>query len=125
MYVTSGTRTAASQARAMFEKIRAGASMNDYPQQALRGIMAAYRAGMAAHETDAQIENRMAAVIQAQMNSGIFISPHLTGRGVDVRTRDLTPEQERTLERIAGEEGVRTHPEGRPPHLHLTFPRQP
>lgn len=95
--------------------------MSDYPRTSLQPIMDAYYTG----GTEAQIVARMTAVIQGQMDRGVYISPHLTGRGIDVRTRDLSVEQRDVLQRIAAQEGVRVHPEGRPPHLHLTFPPEP
>jgi hypothetical protein len=124
MRVTSGTRNAGAQARAMYDKFAAGASGSDYAnQQAMRQIRQAYRDGMANGQTRDQIIANMTAVIENQVNRGIYISPHMTGRGADIRTRDLSPDERQRLEQIVRDEGGTPLPEGRPPHLHIQFPR--
>jgi hypothetical protein len=120
LQITSGSRSAERQAKAMFDKIRGGE--NPYADAAAYNeILSAYNSAQAEGMNRTQTEAAMAAVIATQMARGVFISRHLTGRAVDVRTRDLSPADKTVLDALVSAEGGTIIHEGAPPHTHYQF----
>ena len=121
IYVTSGTRTAAQQAGAMYYKLAHGDLLNEYNNRhAANEISQAYINGVAAHKAEAGIISDMTTVISNQMSNGVYISRHLRGGAVDVRNRDMSREQKAAfLESVRAVNNVTVLNEGIPPHYHL------
>lgn len=118
--ITSGTRNAYEQARAMYEKLRLGQRLTsiylDY--DAAAEIQAAYDAHR--RRGRAPCVNAMARVIERQIARGRYISRHLRESAVDVRSRDMTPRERRIFEQVVATfERVSLLYEGTPPHFHL------
>jgi Putative peptidoglycan binding domain len=89
--VTSGTRTPRSRAAAMFKKLtRGGISPHFYRnRQAYEEILAAYNAARKARANEQATVDAMTRVIDRQVSKGIYISLHLRGEAVDVRSRGM------------------------------------
>lgn len=120
LHVTSGTRTPREQAEAMYEKLQLGEQLTrtyrDF--EAASEIQAAYRSHR--RHGRAACVRAIAQVIRRQLRRGCYISRHLHASAVDVRSRDMSPRQQRVFrEIVAGVEGVELLQEGRPPHFHL------
>lgn len=120
LHVTSGTRTPREQAEAMYEKLQLGEQLTrtyrDYA--AASEIESAYRSHR--RHGRAACVRAIARVIRGQLRRGCYISRHLHASAVDVRSRDMSPRQQRVFrEVVAGVEGVELLQEGRPPHFHL------
>lgn len=111
LVVTSGYRDAAAQARAMLDKIEQGGP----DELRIYGDRAAVAALLALPRTEAA----WTAQIAAWEAAGRRLSRHQTGRGVDIRTRDIDPARVRQIETAARALGWDTLLEGIPPHLHL------
>ena len=122
LVVTSGSRTANSQARAMYDRFQLGETGGYSNPQANSEILLVYRAGMSAGRSQEQIVADMTNVIQGQMARGILISGHLSDRACDVRSRDLSSDQVRQLMEISRAQGAVPILEGSPPHVHIQFP---
>lgn len=86
--IRSGKRDALQQATAMFKNARAfglRSVITTYRnKRAVREIMAPYQAN---RRRPRKAQREMARVIESQMARGIYISNHLRGRAVDVRSR--------------------------------------
>lgn len=124
LVVTSGARNATSQAQAMYSKVRAGGSiLHEYRRSsAARAINKAYVRGRKAKKSADEVVADMAAEITGQITRGVFISKHLVSGAVDVRSRNLTRSQRRSLIRAArAEPKVSVLEERHPPHFHITF----
>lgn len=120
--VTDGTRTAHDQARQIYNKIQLNDTGIYRDQTSLAEIRRAYDAGVRAHKSRAQIVNDMAAVIQAQVDRGVYISRHLRAGAVDVSVRGMTAADEREFRAsVAAVGGTEVLRETRPPHFHLQF----
>ena len=69
--VTSGTRGSASQAQAMFDKLKLGDNLDIYSNKVARDeIVKAYNDGIAAVKGNSEIVSDMAAVINNQIAAG-------------------------------------------------------
>jgi hypothetical protein len=125
LVITSGPRTPESQAAAMYLKLITGG------RGALRRL---YRNTEAAHEIKRaydlaagrrkrypEIVAAMAAAIRLQMAQGVFISPHLKGGAVDIRSRTMNARAKAALrDAVATFPGMRLiREEKTPPHFHL------
>ena len=62
----------------------------------------------------------MTDVIRAQMDRGVYVSRHLRGGAVDIRTRDVAAEDLLSLKSIIMRHGGSVLREG--DHLHVQFP---
>lgn len=112
--ITSGVRSAVAQARAMIGKLRAGDDLAVYRRQDLvREVKAAWRNGGGV--------SGVAAVIRAQVARGAYLSRHLTGRAIDVRSRGMSAAQKADFEAAATAHASSWVLERRPPHYHLQF----
>ncbi|WP_434044465.1 MULTISPECIES: hypothetical protein [Sorangium] len=120
LVITSGTRDANRQARAMFTKLRLGEDLLQLYRNkaAVREIKKAYQAN--ASKPPEQAVAAMEAVIQDQIDRGIYISAHLRRGAVDVRNRTMSSKEKRAfLESAAEVGGVLVIDESTPPHYHL------
>jgi len=122
LFVTSGTRTPASQAAAMYVLLSKGSDLSLYKDQAAaQAIRTLFLAGQQAEQDKAQILAAMTAALEEQVNQGTYLSQHLTGRAVDIRNRDMTPQEKATFEQIARGFAALVLEEEIPPHYHLQF----
>jgi hypothetical protein len=120
LVITSGTRDANRQARAMYTKLKLGDDLLAIYRNkaAVQEIKRAYRA--ASGKPPEKVVTAMEAVIQDQIDRGIFISAHLRQGAVDVRNRTMSRKEKRAfLESVAEVGGVRVLEETRPAHYHL------
>ncbi len=118
--ITSGSRTPQSQAAAMYSNLSAGKTLRIYKnQRAAKQIEHAYQQGKAARKSKQQTISDMASVIWTQMRSGIYISRHLHQGAVDVRTRGLSAQDQKTFISVANSLGYSVIYEG--DHFHIQF----
>jgi hypothetical protein len=120
--VTSGTRDAAQQARAMYKMMRLGGDpLRLYRnKEAAREIKRAYEQARAAKKSPDDIVNEMYSVIQKQIARGVYISAHLRAGAVDVRSRDLNgADKKHFAAALANMKDVQMLEEFTPPHFHL------
>jgi hypothetical protein len=118
--VWSGTRSAAGQARAMYDNFKKRRNKETYKNEAaFNEIRQAYDNGMEAGHNPDQIISDMSRVIQSQINQGIFISRHMLERGADINP-DMNERDKRILEQIVRdqERGSMLDADN---HLHLQF----
>ena len=105
--VTSAIRTPRQQAQAVYNKIQLGDDITKiYNYSYAQAMISAYP------NIDA-----MTTVVES-MDS----TPHVRGRGVDIRTTDLTPDQITRIRKACTDLGCKTLLETTPPHLHITIP---
>ncbi|WP_437570179.1 hypothetical protein [Sorangium sp. So ce542] len=120
LVITSGTRDANRQARAMFTKLRLGEDLLKLYRNkaAVQEITKAYRASSG--KPPEQVVDAMEAVIQDQIDRGIYVSAHLRRGAVDVRNRTMSPKEKRAFLESASEVGgVLVIEETTPAHYHL------
>lgn len=115
--VTSGVRTAASQARALRTKL------DGYPTVEA-GIQALHDLYKRDDLIDELVANgldqaTMENTIKAQVLRGQLLSSHLSARALDLRIRGYTPDELAALDAACRAEGGRTVRETVPPHLHV------
>lgn len=120
--VTSGTRSPAEQAQAMASKLQRGEDLTAlYGQDDLVAEVLAAAKSPSAPDVEA-----MAAVIEDQVRRGRFISRHLRGDALDLRTRDLSADQLAALKAALSQLGLRWLDEGDHIHVdHLPLTRSP
>lgn len=110
MHVTSGRRSTRQQAAAMAARLRKNpSSLSIYrDRQAASELQEAWQAGG---------EAALEAMLAEQVSRGVFLSDHLRGLAVDLRTRDLDASGLRALEEAARTETSEVVFEG--DHLHV------
>lgn len=125
LYVTSATRTAMDQARALVPKRDAAEALQaqgkdpgdaDLRKLYRRGNGPSIVAALLAVPNDTAA---MAAVLQEFMDRGIYLSRHMRGDALDLRTRDWTTAQRGVVVAAAEGLGARALVEYHPPHLHI------
>jgi len=121
LLVTSGSRTPAEQARAMYNKLRLGDRLRGYRNQAaVQPLVRIYDRGKRQRWSRDRIVAAMAEQIQGQIDRGVYISRHLWEHAFDVRNFDMTARQKRAFLQAAREVGgLYVLEERRPPHFHL------
>jgi hypothetical protein len=123
MTVTSGKRSPRNQAKAMFDKFY----LRDPKMGTLYKNRAAYTEikkeydGPDSGRSRDDIERAMAIIIERQVAKGVYLSRHLTGKAVDVRSVGLSAQDVRRIKEAVKREGGTVIEEGIPPHLHLQF----
>jgi hypothetical protein len=120
--VTSGTRDAVQQAKAMYKMMRLGGDpVRLYRnKEAAHEIKRAYEQGRAAKKSPDDVVSDVHSVIQQQIARGIYISAHLRAGAVDVRSRDLNrTEKKHFAKTITDVKEVQMLEEFTPPHFHL------
>ena len=110
--ITSGIRSAKSQASAMFGKIEAGDNtLSDYRNREFANdIVEAY-----------PNLDTATAIVQEYANQGLA-SYHLVGKAVDVRSKTLSDVQKNEVVKVAKLLGGKPLIETQPPHIHISFP---
>lgn len=86
IYVTSGRRGPDRQAAAMYDNYANGTPPTYRDQVSEGQIRAAYTAGRNNGQSKAETVRDMAAVIQGQVDNGIYISRHLRAKSLDIAT---------------------------------------
>ncbi len=86
IYVTSGRRGPDRQAAAMYDNYANGTAPTYRDQVSEGQIRAAYTAGRNNGQSKAETVRDMAAVIQGQVDNGIYISRHLRAKSLDIAT---------------------------------------
>lgn len=120
LVVTSGTRDASMQAKAMFKMIRLGADIIGLYRNkaAAREIKAAYT--KASGKPPEAVVVAMYDTIRDQIDRGVYISAHLRAGAVDIRNRTMSPSQKKAFEQSVAEAGgASLLEETKPPHYHL------
>ena len=64
----------------------------------------------------------MKQVLERQVANKKFMSPHMKGRGIDFRTRDLSQEQINKIMEMSRSLGASAKYEPDPPHIHISIP---
>ncbi len=120
--VTSGTRDATRQAKAMYKMLHLGGDpVRLYRnKEAAREVKQAYEAGRAAGKSPDDVVTSMYNVLQAQIARGVYISAHLRAGAVDIRSRDMSAADRKAFLSATSEVGgIRLLEENTPPHFHL------
>jgi len=118
--VTSGLRSARSQAVAMYDKLAGGDDLAIYRQQgAAQAIRQCYTDGRQQHQSRDSIVAVMEAEIEQQISLGIYLSAHLRNGAVDIRSRDMTDSEKQAFMAIAGQMAESVILESIPPHFHV------
>jgi len=118
--VTSGLRSAHSQAVAMYDKLAGGDDLAIYRQQdAAQAIRQRYTDGLQQHQSRDTIVARMEAEIEQQISMGIYLSAHLRNGAVDIRSRDMTDSEKQAFMAIAEQMAESVILEAIPPHFHV------
>jgi len=119
--VTSGTRTASSQAEAMYIKFLQGGSYTIYKNSsAAKEVYDIYNnaeKGTAKSKIVADMEEK----ITEQIGNQNYISKHLKSGAVDIRSRDMTDEEKNTFKKVAKPYASVIILEIKPPHFHLSL----
>jgi hypothetical protein len=118
--ITCISRTPAGQARAIRKNLTLYGSsyvIATYRRKsAIRAVVAAYNAN---RRSAKKAVREMTRVIQAQVNRGVFISNHLRGLAVDVRSRGRYGARLSVLRRVAQSMGARVSVERDHYHVDL------
>jgi hypothetical protein len=120
LVVTSGTRDPLRQAQAMYKMLRLGADILELYRNkaAAREVKQAFDANAAKPPEDAI--GAIHAVLEAQIDRGVFISAHLRAGAVDIRNRTMSAAERRAFVKAVEEVGSTTLlEETKPPHYHL------
>ncbi len=117
LVVTSGTRTARSQAQAMLTMVNLGdaglkQAYIDYPDDLVDDLL----------ELPRTIEAWEPRVSRAYADGELSSSGHLAGMAIDLRRRDWTPTQLATVVNAIKAIGGRPLVETAPPHVHIQLP---
>ena len=130
IYITSGVRTPEAQARALVTKrninkcnsaIVGKPSAGD-PCWPIYKLYAQKQLILEGLQVNNDVSS-MAAVFSRQVASGKFLSGHMTGLGIDMRTTNLTELQRAMLMKACESLGAKTVYETDPKHLHLGIPK--
>jgi hypothetical protein len=120
LVVTSGTRTAAEQASAMYTKLEGGDTLSVYANKtAVADIKKAYDDAKTAKKSKDEIIAAMKDVIQGQVDKKIYISDHLKEGAVDIRNNDMSADDKKKFVEASKEAGITPLEETIPPHFHL------
>jgi hypothetical protein len=120
LVITSGTRDAARQAKAMYKVMKLGGDIvRLYKNKAAATeIKQAY--DRTAGKTPDEVVSAMYDVIRGQIQRGVYISAHLRAGAVDIRNRTMSVlEKKAFVESMAGIGDVRVLEEFSPPHFHV------
>ena len=122
--VTSGTRTAASQAAAMYRKMSKGEKLTDLYRQTTPAteLQKVYDDGVKAKKTADQIRTDLEAKLKKQIAASVYISSHLKSTAVDIRSKSMTVAQRKVFKTVAQKHATKVLYEGKTdPHWHLEF----
>lgn len=120
--ITSGTRSAQSQATAMYGKTSGGDKLTVYKDQvSAKEVLNTYDAGVKAKKSKAEIIADIKDTLDEQAKKGKYISKHLKKGAVDVRSRDMTASDKTNFKKAALGTASGVILETVPPHFHLQF----
>jgi hypothetical protein len=83
-------------------------------------IRHAYDSAITSHSSRSATVDGMTSVIENQVRQRSYVSWHLIGRAVDVRTRYMSGGEERVFDSLA--RSLRLSPLSEEDHVHLQFP---
>ncbi len=121
MVITSGRRSTAAQADAMYTKLNLKDDLlklyknKTAAQEVINAYNKAVKDKLSVAETKAAIQS----TLDAQVAKGTYISNHLNAKAFDVRSRDLSGAQKTVFTKIGNEYCRKVINEGKPPHFHL------
>ena len=124
LVITDGVRTPEDQAILILAKLN---SDGEKKTKSLYGNGKNIKAIIKAAKAETLPQRRLeavTAVIQAQVDSGKYVSKHLMDSGVDVRTSGLSKRDLKVLREIISANGGKPLPEpntGTGPHDHVSF----
>ena len=114
---SSGYRGPATQAQAMYDKIKAGSDLSDYKQKGLaKEIKSAYEANK---KNPTAAGSAMTKVIENQVAKGKYVYSHLRSNAVDISAIDKKYYTE--ISKIVTEMNGTSIYEKKPVHLHIQF----
>jgi hypothetical protein len=120
--ITSGTRSPAKQALAMFDNMKKGDRLTVYINQTLAGqIRNAFDTAQAAGQSDQATIAAMEQVIAQQVANGQYISKHLISGAVDVSVQNMSRQDEKIFDAVAKTIAKTVILETVERHFHLQF----
>ena len=120
--ITSGTRTSKSQAEAMYGKLAGGDKLTVYKNQtAAQEIKKSYDDAVTAKKLKPQVIQSIKSTIDSQILKKTYISKHLRKGAIDVRSRDMTPNNKIEFKKSTIGIATKVILEVTPPHFHLQF----
>lgn len=120
LVVTSGIRSAQSQAEAMYAKLVGGDSLSIYVDQtAAKKIKEIYERGVKEKKEKEALVKEMKEEIEKQIGKGVYLSKHLKKGAVDIRSRDMTSSEKEAFKKAAKDVADSVILETIPPHFHL------
>jgi len=132
IYITSGVRPPERQARSLVRKRndianKCYTAITTPPAEGepCYGIFDLYKQKELIMEVLGVDNNvsAMTAVLQRQVDNGKYLSGHMTGLGMDLRSKNLTQEQQALVIQACKSLGASAIYEGDPPHLHVGIPK--
>ena len=111
LHVTSGTRSPEAQASALVTKRNLGDNLR-----------ALYRSNLDIIEALLAVPNTVAAmatVLRHYMAQDRYLSRHMRGDALDLRSYTLSPAQRAVVMQAAARLGAKTNYETKPPHIHI------
>ena len=112
IHATSGVRTAEAQARALVTKRQLE---SDASVSRLYGNRSTIQEVLSVPNSP----SAMASVLASQMRRGVFLSRHMRGDALDVRSRNLTRAQQEAVVNAARALGAKAIIEANPAHIHI------
>jgi len=120
--VTSGARTAKSQAHAMYGKLTGGDKLAIYKNQAAAlQIKKIYDEAVESKKTKNETIFDIEKVIKEQIKKQVYISKHLKENAVDIRSRDMSTDENNKFKMAEKGFTTRVILETTPPHFHVQF----
>jgi hypothetical protein len=120
--ITSGTRTAKSQASAMYGKMSGGDKLSVYrDQKTAKDILNAYSTAVSLKKSKSETISEIQDKIDEQVKNKKYISKHLIKGAVDIRSRDMTEDDKFNFKKAASGIAVTVILETVPPHFHIQF----
>ena len=120
--ITSGKRTSKSQAEAMYGKLVGGDKLAVYKNRvAAQEIKKSYDDAVTAKKLKPQVIQSIKSTIDSQILKKVYISKHLRKGAIDVRSRDMTPNEKIKFKTAALGVATKVILEVTPPHFHLQF----
>jgi len=117
--ITDGNRTSLEQSYMIIRQIRKGKLGIYRRKDAAIEVGKAYDTAKAQGKPNKEIAQDINLVIKRQIERGIYISPHLTNRGTDVRFWDMSAADKAKFVQIVNKYGGEVVKE--PDHFHLQF----
>lgn len=122
--INSGTRTALSQASAMYTVFNIGGAKETHKYRARAQADRLYEVfsnGRKTGSSKSAVVAAMAEEIKTQIDAGVYISLHLRANAVDVRSIDMNASEMTVFRRVATRHASSVLLEKSPRHWHLQF----